>query len=117
MAAVHEFNVEYDSWDWYTYLINAGKEAIETVLIVSKGFDDNRVTSILRHKLERLPANSYAKIEFVEESLLTLNNTFEVTFFIHGTLYDRKFIFPAGEIAKEKMTDLPVMEEKGILAG
>lgn len=116
VAAVREFSEEHRIGDWNAYLINAKDKPIETVLIVSKGFKGTKATSVLRHKLENLPAKSYAKIEFMEDKVLALNNEFWVTFFIDGVLYDRGFLFEEGSISEKCLVDLPVIKDDGILA-
>ncbi len=116
MAAVCEFSEEHRSWDWSAFLINAKSKPIEMALIVSHGYEGEKTTSKLRHKVPLLPAKSYAKIEFLEETLLTLNNRFSVTFFMDGTMYAQDFLFPKGTISEKKMVKLPVMKEKGVLA-
>ena len=35
----------------------------------------------MRHQLPILPARSYAKIEYLQEEVLSLNNEFKMTFF------------------------------------
>ena len=70
----------------------------------------------MRHKLDLLPAKSFAKIEFIENSLLALNNEFAVTFFVNGTLYECTYIFPANQIDEKNQSILPVMGDPGILA-
>ncbi len=35
----------------------------------------------MRHKIEKLPAQSFARVELMQEEVLALNNSFKVTFF------------------------------------
>jgi len=116
VAAVREYNSDFRTYDWNVYLINDGKEPLETVLIVSQGSDDKQQTSFMRHSLKLLPVKSYAKIEFMEDSVLKLNNYFTVTYFLGSTLYDKKFEFPAHCILEDNAVELPVMQAKGVLA-
>lgn len=116
MAAVREYNSDFRTYDWNVYIINNGKDALETVLIVSEGGDAQRSTSIMRHSLKLLPAKGYAKVEFMEDSVLKLNNYFKVTYFIGNTLYDKTFEFPANCILEDNAVDVPVMLEQGVLA-
>lgn len=116
IAAVYEFNQDHRTHDWNVYLINELGKALEMVLIVSKGYDDQRETSLLRHKLPVLPAKGYAKIEFLEESVLVLNNVFKLTFFIENKMFEQEFIFNAGAISEANLTSIPVIPQKGILA-
>ena len=65
MAAVRSYNQDFRTHDWHVYLINENNYALETVLIVSKGYDKKDTTSVMRHKLKVLPAKSFAKIELL----------------------------------------------------
>ena len=80
MAAVYEYNDLYKTDDWNIYLINNKDVALEMIVIVSQGFSETKTTSLLRKKLDKLPANSFAKIEFIQPELFKLNNRFQVTF-------------------------------------
>ena len=68
IAAVLEFNQDFNTNDWNAYIINDGTRPLESVLIVSQGFDDKDLTAPMRHSLALLPAKAYAKIEFLEDS-------------------------------------------------
>lgn len=116
IAAVLEFNQDFKTYDWNVYLINDGKVPLETVLIVSQGKDGDRITSTMRHSLKVLPVKSYAKVEFVEDSVLSLTNYFTVTYFLGETLYDKRFEFPANSILEDNAVALPVMPNDGVLA-
>ncbi|MEH6407207.1 MAG: hypothetical protein V7767_08005 [Leeuwenhoekiella sp.] len=116
VAAILEFNEVHRTNDWNVYLINAKNSPLETVLIVSKGFDAERITSQMRHKLDVLPAKSFAKIEFLEDSVLKLNNEFSVTFFVGNNLFEKKFLYKPNTITKENNKALPIMLKEGILA-
>lgn len=116
VAAVKQFNEDLEMEEWNSYIINAKTEPLELVLIVSKGHGGTQKTSTMRHKLELLPAKSFAKIEFLEDSLLALQNEFAVTFFLNGTLYDQNFSFPAHRISEKNLNDIPIVPLKGILA-
>ena len=116
VAAVREFNKDFRTHDWNVYIINDGSEPLETVLIVSEGRDETDTTSRMRHSLKLLPAKSFAKVEFLEDSVLKLNNYFSITYFLGDTLYDKKFELPANSVLEDNAVALPVMQEKGVLA-
>lgn len=116
VAAVREYNKDFRTHDWNMYIINDGKEPLETVLIVSEGRDDKNITSRMRHSLKLLPAKSYAKIEFLEDSVLPLNNYFNITYFMGDTLYDKQFELPANSALEDNAVQLPVMDARGVLA-
>lgn len=116
VAAVKVYNEAFKVEEWNAYLINDKDEAIEMALIVSKGFDENKVTSTIRHKLEHLPAKSFAKIEFIQDEVLALNNQFQVTFFSEGKMYEKKYVFRKNSVNEKAMRELPIIPNKGILA-
>lgn len=116
VAAVREYNKDFRTHDWNMYIINDGKEPLETVLIVSEGRDDKNITSRMRHSLKLLPSKSYAKIEFLEDSVLPLNNYFNITYFMGDTLYDKRFELPANSALEDNAVQLPVMDARGVLA-
>ena len=116
VAAVKEFNETHRTNDWNAYLVNDTNEPLEMVLIVSKGYNSKQSTSQMRHKLQNLPAKAYAKIEFVEDSVLKLTNEFAVTYFLDGKMYDKKFIFPANSIKDANAGPVPSMLKEGVLA-
>ncbi|UZH53994.1 hypothetical protein JRG66_08200 [Salinimicrobium tongyeongense] len=115
VAAVREKHEEYGSLDWNAYLINDRAEAIEGVLIVSKGYDGTKETSTMRHSITTLPPKSFAKVEFLQDDVLQLNNEFSVSFFAEGKMFHKKFVFRKNSINEKALQDLPVMPKKGVL--
>jgi hypothetical protein len=66
MAVVYEYNKVYKTDDWNVYIINNKNVDLEMMVIVSQGFSETKTTSLLRKKIEKLPANSFAKIELIQ---------------------------------------------------
>ncbi len=116
IAAVREFNSDFNTFDWNAYLINDTPQPLETVLIVSEGRSATKKTTKMRHSLKVLPAKSYAKIEFLEEQVFQITNYFSLTYFVGDTLYDKRFEFPAHSIMEDNAVSLPVMDIEGVLA-
>jgi len=116
VAAIKELNTDFNTEDWNAYIINNGSTPLEMVLIVSHGYDAHRKTSQFRHSLQLLPAHGYAKIEFMEDSVLTLTNSFAITYFLDNKMYEKRWEFPANSIREDNAVTLPVMHKKGILA-
>lgn len=116
VAAVKVYNEDFKTDEWTAYLINDKDIDLEMALIVSKGFDGKKGTSTIRHKLEKLPAKSFAKIEFIQEEVLALNNQFQITFFAKGKMYEKKYLFKKNSVNKNALRDLPIIPEKGVLA-
>ena len=116
VAAVFEYNEDYNTHDWNIYLINDGDSPIETVLIVSQGYDEKDMTSPMRKTIKLVPAKGYAKIEFIEESVFKLDNFFSVTYFLEDKMYDKRFELPRNSIVEDNAVKLPVIDNKGVLA-
>ena len=115
VAVVQEYNKLHRTNDWNAYIINDKEVALEMLLIVSKGYTQDKVTSTMRHKLETLPPKSYAKIEMVHEDVLALNNEFKVTFFEDNKLFDKTYLFRKNTINEKALQPIPLMQSKGIL--
>ena len=116
MAVVYEFNNIYNTNDWNVYIINNKNVDLEMVVIVSQGFSDTKTTSLLRKKLAVLPANSYAKIEFIQPELFKLNNRFQVTFFEGNTLFEKTFLFKENTVKESALGIIPELKKHGVLA-
>jgi len=116
VALIHEWNDEFLSKDWNAYILNNRKSPIEMALIVSKGYDKDRRTSVMRHAIGVVAAKSFEKIEMVQDDVLTLNNEFYVTYYADNKLYERKFLFEKGTVSENNTTTIPLIEKDGILA-
>jgi len=117
IAIVKEFNEEFQCEDWNAYIINNKEVAIEMVLIVSKGYDEDKLleTSLMRKKIEKLPAKSFAKIELLQGEVVNISNFFNVTFFEENTMYDKKYEFEKGTIKEGALRNIPLLNKRGIL--
>ncbi len=116
MAVVYEYNDLYKTNDWNVYIINNKNVNLEMMVIVSQGFSETKTTSLLRKKLENLPANSFAKIEFIQPELFKLNNRFQVTFFEGNTLYEKTFMFKENTIKEGALRMISEIKKRGVLA-
>ncbi len=117
IAVVKEYNDDFLCEDWNAYIINNKEVAIEMVLIVSKGYDEDKLleTSIMRKKIEKLPAKSFAKIELLQGEVVTISNFFNVTFFEGNQLFDKKYLFEKGTIKEGALRNIPLLNKRGIL--
>jgi hypothetical protein len=119
VAAVQEWNDDFMAKTWYAYLVNDSDHDLDTVLVVSnaKGMlnGEERKTSLLRHAFVQVPAVTSVKIEMIEDSVLVLDNSFMVTFFIGNTLYDKNYVFKAGSIDESNVAEVPVIWKDGIV--
>ena len=116
MAMVYEYNDIYKTDDWNVYLINNKKVPLEMLVIVSQGFSEKKTTSLLRKKLAVLPANSFAKIEYIQPELFKLNNRFQVTFFEGNTLFEKTFLFKENTVKEGALETISEIKKQGILA-
>ena len=115
IAVVQEYNEIYKTTDWNAYIINDKAIDLEMVLIVSKGYSESKETTAFRHKLETLPAKSYAKVELMQEDVFQLNNSFKVSFFERNKMFDKTYLFRKNTINEKVLQPIPLMEARGVL--
>jgi len=112
---------ENEALIYNTYLLNLKDEIMEGIIVTSKGYGENvntgeRVkTSTLRHCIEILLPNEAARIEPIMEEVLGLTNEYWVSFWIHDTLYDKKFIFLPESIQEKNLKLIPALGVKGVM--
>ena len=116
VAIIHEWNEEFLAKDWNAYLINNRTTPIEMVMVVSKGFDGDLKTWIMRHAIGVVEAKSFQKIEVVQEDVLRLNNEFFVTYYADQKLYEKRFIFEKNSVSEKNLVNIPLIEKDGIFA-
>jgi len=116
VAAIHEWNEEFLSKDWNAYIINNRTTQIDMVLIVSKGYNGERKTSLIRHAIGVVDAKSFQKIEMLQEDVLALKNEFFVTFYADDKLYEKRYIFPKNTVNQQNLSLLPIVEKEGVYA-
>lgn len=115
VAIVREEHPEYKTQDWNAYIINNSDNDLETVLIVSQGYTDKKMTPPMRHTVSMLPARSYAKIEYLQDKVLELNNEFKVTFFEGNQMFDKSYLFRKNTINQKAVQVIPLMQLRGVL--
>ena len=117
VAIVQESNK--DELIWRAYLLNLNNYLIKDVLVSSRGYgvinDKKKKTSSFSHYLGDLAKKSYKLIEPLSEDIFGLSNEFLVTFYVNGTIYDKKYIFLPETIQKNNFTTVPVLNKKGVL--
>ena len=117
MAMVYEYNDIYKTNDWNVYIINNKKVDLEMVVVVTQGFSNTKITSLFRKKIDVLPANSFAKIEYIQPELFKLNNRFQVTFFEGNTLFEKTFLFKENTVKEGALRMITEIKKRGIFAG
>ena len=116
VVAVKEWDDNFTAQQWNVYLINERQDAIEGVLVLSRGNTDDRKTSVLRHGLGLIEPGKAAKIEFITEQVLNFTNEYLVTFFAEGKLFERNFLFEAGIISEANSEPVSALEAEGVFA-
>ena len=115
IVVVHEYNDAYKVYDWNAYIINDKSVDLEMVIVVTKGYSEDKKTATFRKKIEALPAKSYAKIEMLLEDVLSINNLFNVSFFEGNQLFEKSFEFRKNTINENALQQIPLMKLKGVL--
>ena len=119
VAAVKEWNEDFQENSWYAYLINNNNEPLEMTIVVSKAYGtidgEMRKTGTFRHAFKEIPAKSHLKIELLENNVLQLNNEFVVTYFLNNKLFDKTFVFKTNTINDKALSYIPTMKERGVL--
>jgi hypothetical protein len=118
VAVIQEENEEAEPI-WNVYILNSKAVDINHVLISSKGYGslngEETLTSTLRHFIEKVPAQSFAKIEPIMEDVFGLSNEYWVSFYIDEVIYDKKFIFLPETIKSDYFTNVPLINKKGVM--
>jgi hypothetical protein len=118
IAVVKEWAADFSSQDWFVYLINDSKEPLESAMVMSRGnHKDGRKTATFRHAFKVVPAKSFIKVELIMEDVFSFENEFILTYFQDSKLYDKVFKAPPHSISEKKISELPVMDVKGVLLG
>ncbi|HEY1006713.1 MAG TPA: hypothetical protein VGD92_06015 [Sphingobacteriaceae bacterium] len=106
---------------WNVYLVNMKDQPIRTVLVSSKGYgqkDGREVkTSVLRHSIGDLDGKDFALIEAIDEQVFGLTNEYWLSFYINGTIFDKKFIFLPESIVESNLIRIPVVNKPGVMIG
>jgi hypothetical protein len=105
--------------EWHVYLVNMKPDAIEGVLISSKGYgslEGKEVkTSTLRQFFEKVHGQDYVQVEYIDQKLFGINNEFWVSFWHHGTLFDKRYVFVTESISRDNFTAIPLVGRRGVM--
>jgi hypothetical protein len=117
LTAVKEVIDGEDVWD--VYIVNQNKNTLTDILVASKGYglkDGKPVkTSVLRHHFDELTGNGFQKIEPIQKELFGLSNEYWVSFYVNGSIYDKKYVFLAESIKEENTITIPVINKQGVM--
>ncbi len=117
--AVARTKDEVQNAEWKVYLINNNQFPIENTLVASKGYGEKdgeqQKTSILRHYLDTIDANSAVLIEPIDPSVFHLNNEYWVSYYIGAQIFDKRFVFVPDTINEENISFIKELEMEGVL--
>lgn len=106
---------------WNVYLINEKDVEIKNVMVSSKGYgikNEKEVkTSTLRHFIGDIEPSDYARIEAIDEQVFGLTNEYWLSYYVDGTIYDKKYIFLPESIIDDNLIRVPVLNKPGVLIG
>ncbi len=104
---------------WDVYIINKNLIALDNLMVTSRGYGnikgESKKTSTLRHMIEKLEAESYAKIEPIDPAVFSLTQEYWISYYILDQIFDKKFIFPPDSILEQNLTYIDALATHGIL--
>jgi hypothetical protein len=110
-----------DVKNWIVYLINEKNVQLNNVLVSSKGYGEKDgkpvKTTTLRHFIGDVEGKTSAKIEAIDEEVFGLTNEYWLSYYINGTIYDKKYIFLPESIVDENLSKVPIVNKPGVLIG
>lgn len=105
--------------NWTVYLVNFKNQSLSNVMITSKGYgekDGKQVkTSLLRHFIGDLAPNSFAGVEAIDTAVFGLTNEYWLSYYIDGTIFDKKFIFLPESIIDSNLIRIPLLNKPGVM--
>lgn len=118
MAVVRKIN-ELGGEEWYVYLINENPYLLENVIISSRGYGEiageKRETSILRHVLGDLAADSSIMVEPIDPAVFPLNNEYWLSYYRGSEIYDKRFTFVPDSIVVQNLIPISSLKMSGVL--
>lgn len=119
VAAIQQWNDDFQENKWYVYLVNNTENTLEMVLAVSRAYgtinSEQRATGTFRHAFKEVNPHSITKMELLENSVLQLYNEFVVTYFLNNKMFDKTFVFKPNTINTKALSDIPGTDLKGVL--
>ena len=108
---------ELELWD--VWMVNLKEEPIRNILVACKGYgkrDGERIeTTTLRYFFEQLHGRTAHKIEPIQATLFDLSNEYWVSFRYDGHMFDKKYVFVSDSIHREHFTEIPLMNQQGVM--
>lgn len=119
--ALVELPIEGAEPEYIVYLINNRDDIMEGIIVASNGYGQDPVTgeqittSTLRKGIEVMMPGEAARIEPMMPDLFQLNNEFWVSFWVHETMFDKRFVFEAGTLNLEKFEFIAQLNARGVI--
>lgn len=119
--ALVELPIENADPEYVVFLINNRDDIMEGIIVASTGFGENPQTgesiktSTLRKGIEVMMPGEAARIEPIMPDLFEISNEFWVSFWVHETMFDKRFVFAAGTIQPKNFQLIPQLNAKGII--
>lgn len=105
--------------NWGVYVVNKNLISLKTLLVTSRGYGEidgiPKKTSVLRHMIEELTAESKVRIEPIDPDLFLLTHEFWISYYILDQIFDKKFIFVEDSMREENLTYIPELDLYGVL--
>ena len=119
--ALVELPIEGAEPEYVVFLINNRDDIMEGIIVASSGYGQDPKsgekisTSTLRKGIEVMLPGEAARIEPIMPDLFHLNNEFWVSFWVHETMFDKRFVFEEGTIEPKKFQMIAQLNAKGII--
>lgn len=114
LLALHEEHDELKEKVWNIYLANNRSQPLDTVMVVLRGYSEDKKTSVMRRTLENLDPGCFARLEFLPDELLDFRNEYLITFFEENTMYEKNFNIDPGSLNTGNLVDIPELDARGI---
>ncbi len=104
---------------WDVWVINLREQAIENVLVSSRGYGEIEgeamKTTTLRHFFNKIEAQEAQLLEPIQCNLFDIANEYWVSFTYGGYMYDKRYVFVQGSITPDNFTRIPLLERHGVM--
>ena len=102
---------------WNAYVLNFENFPLEKVIVNSSGYNEEtgQKSSVLRHLIDLVPAQSYEKIEPISEEVFVLTNEYYITYFSDQGMHEVQVTFEKGSINSDNMEIVPFKIQQGIV--
>jgi len=120
-VALVELPIENAEPEYIVFLINNRDDIMEGIIVASTGYGTHPTTgesiktSTLRKGIEVMMPGEAARIEPIMPDLFVITNEFWVSFWVHETMFDKRFVFEAGSINPQEFKLIPTLNAKGII--